>query len=78
MPTYVGWKSNIQKAKTPQKNQFERSLFYYRPEIAILSGRRIHLQQTKGLPFSHPKPYANQKWASFPNTLMKTDSINLI
>lgn len=55
-------KSNIQKAKTPPKIQsymFEKSLFHFSTEIAILSRRKIHLQQTKGLPFSHAKPYAN-------------------
>lgn len=48
--------------KTPQRIQsymLEKSLFYFRTEIAILSGRKIHLQQTKALHFSHAKPYAN-------------------
>lgn len=63
--------TNIQKAKTLQKKppslyMLEKSSFYFRTEIAILSGRKIHLQKTKGLPFSHAKPCANKNEPVFP------------
>lgn len=63
---HSGGKNNNKKIQSSLIWLFEKSLFYFRTEWMYLSGRTIHLQQTKDLSLSNAKHYANKNELAFP------------